>query len=176
LAAILLIVIWVIGFHLLRRLPEMRRVEEVEEPEPLGRFIAHYSLGDDRFEKVFDIKTPLGEDLGDCGVVISEIIDKGPPAKVTAFELWLFDKNDIRTVTKVLMSEYAYNDDLLRTRLARKGDLVLAEPGRRMILETATLEVEAEVMRMNYDEKASPPRSYFTDLEIELIARAKEGT
>jgi hypothetical protein len=107
-------------------------------------------------------------------VVISEIIGEGTPAKVTAFEVWLFDKNDIRTVTKVLMSEYAYNDDPLRTRLARKGDPVLAEPGKRMILEAATLKVEAEVLRMNYDEKASPPRSYFTDLKIELVVRAKE--
>ena len=34
----------------------------------------------------------------------------GEPKKVAALEIWLFDKNDIKTATKVLMSEHAYND------------------------------------------------------------------
>jgi hypothetical protein len=44
---------------------------------------------------------------GECGVGISETIGVGDPKKVTAFEVWLFDKNDIQTVTKVLMSAHA---------------------------------------------------------------------
>ena len=32
-------------------------------------------------------------------------------------EVWLFDKNDIRTVTKVLRSEHAYRDEALKSNL-----------------------------------------------------------
>ncbi len=85
-----------------------------------------YDLGHDTYDESFSIETPMGEFLGECGVGISETLGAGEPAKVTAFEVWLFDKSDIRTVTKVLMSPYAYNDSALRTRLAPKGDPVLA--------------------------------------------------
>ncbi len=70
---------------------------------------------------------------------ISEAIGVGDPKKVTALEVWMFDKSDIRTVTKVLASGFAYQDPALRTKLAAKGEIVLAEPGAEVILETTTL-------------------------------------
>ena len=117
----------------------------------------------------------MGEFLGECGVGISETLGAGEPAKVTAFEVWLFDKSDIRTITKVLMSQYAYNDDALRTRLAPKGDHVLAELGKDMVLETTSLRVDARVVDMEYDGEAMPPQSQFTKLTVELVARPIES-
>ena len=81
-----------------------------EEP-PMAQFMATYKLGDDLFDDSFSIDSPGGEFLGECGVGISETIGVGDPKKVTAFEVWLFDKNDIQTVTKVLMSAHAFHDD-----------------------------------------------------------------
>jgi hypothetical protein len=141
--------------------------------EPLGRFIADYTLGQDNYDQSFNIESSKSEFLGECGMGISEIIGEGAPASVTAFEVWLFDKNDIRTVTKVLMSKYAYHDDALRAKLAPKGEAVLVEPGKDIVLETASLRVDAEISEMAYDEKGAPPQSYFTKLTVSLTPRLK---
>jgi hypothetical protein len=104
---------------------------------------------------------------------ISETIGVGDPKKVTAFEVWLFDKNDIRTVTKVLMSEHAFRDEALKSRLAAKGEPVQAASGDIVALETATLTVTARVVDMAYGGGALPPHSFFERLTIELAAFKK---
>ena len=63
-----------------------------------------YVLGDDLYDESFSIDTASGDFLGEYGVGVSETIGVGEPKKVTALEIWLFDKNDIKTATKVLMS------------------------------------------------------------------------
>ena len=87
---------------------------------------------------------------------------------MTAFELWLFDKNDIQTVTKVAMSEHAYEDEKIRVRLESKGEPILAETGKTVLLETATLQLEARIVDMEYGEGAAPDRSFFERLTLEL--------
>jgi hypothetical protein len=142
---------------------------------PLGHFVTTYDLGHDTYDESFSIETPMGEFLGECGVGISETIGAGEPAKVTAFEVWLFDKSDIRTITKVLMSQHAYYDDALRDRLASKGDPVLAELGKSIVLETTSLRVDVRVVEMKYDSEAVSPQSQFTKLTVELVASPIES-
>ncbi|HVN53890.1 MAG TPA: hypothetical protein VMT46_06125, partial [Anaerolineaceae bacterium] len=113
---------------------------------PVAQFMTTYMAGDDLYDDSFSIDSPSGEFLGECGVGISDTIGVGDPKKVTAFEVWLFDKNDIQTVTKVLMSQHAINDPTISARLESKGEPVLAEPGKRIVLETATLQLEARVV------------------------------
>ncbi|MGE5223149.1 MAG: hypothetical protein ACM3PY_11985 [Omnitrophica WOR_2 bacterium] len=138
-----------------------------EEP-PMSQFMASYKLGDDLFDDSFSIDSPSGEFLGECGVGISEPIGVGDPKKVTAFEVWLFDKNDIQTVTKVLMSSHAFNDEAIRQKLAAKGEPLLATPGSQVVLETATLQLVARVVDMSYGEGALPPESFFENMILEL--------
>lgn len=145
-----------------------------EEP-PIGQYISTYILGDDLYDDSFSIETPSGEFLGECGAGISETIGVGEPKKVTATEVWLFDKNDIRTVTKVLMSEHAYNDQALRTKLAPKGEAVLATPAGVTVLETQTLRVQVRIIDLQYGGGALPPNSYFERLTVEIAAWPKEG-
>jgi len=140
---------------------------EEEEAAP-GHFITTYSLGDDSYDTSFSIETPSGEFMGECGVGIAEVIAEGPPDKVTAFEVWLFDKTDIRTVAKVLLSEYAYRDDALRSRLAPRGEAVLAGEGTVVALETDSLQLEAQVMELTYGRDDLPMNSFFSRLTIEL--------
>ncbi len=144
-------------------------------PPPLGHFVTTYDLGHDTYDESFSIETPMGEFLGECGVGISETLGAGEPAKVTAFEVWLFDKSDIRTITRVLMSQHAYNDDALRAKLASKGDPVLAELGKDVVLETTALRVDARVVDMEFDGGAVPPQSHLTKLTVELVARPIES-
>jgi hypothetical protein len=152
--------------------PPPEEWEGVGQP-PLGHFFTTYQLGEDTYDESFSIETPMGEFLGECGVGISETIGVGDPDKVTAFEVWLFDKSDIRTVTKVLMSEHAFQDSALRTRLASKGEAVLAEPGSPFMLETSGLQVRVDVSEMIYGESELPPRSFFSKLTVELVAMAR---
>jgi hypothetical protein len=143
---------------------------------PLGHFFTTYQLGEDTYDESFSIETPAGEFLGECGVGISETIGPGDPDKVTAFEVWLFDKTDIRTVTKVLMSEHAHKDGALRSKLASKGEAVLAQPGVPFSLETTGLNVTVEVTELEYGEGELPPKSFFSKLTVELMASAKAGS
>ena len=88
----------------------------------------------------------------------------------------MFDKNDIRTITKVLMTEHAYNNEALRTKLAPKGEAVLAQPGAPIELETQTLRIVATILNMKYGSEATPStNSYFESLTFEIAAYPKEG-
>lgn len=146
--------------------------EGVGQP-PLGHFITTYKLGEDTYDESFSIETPAGEFLGECGVGISETIGKNDPDKVTAFEVWLFDKSDIRTVTKVLMSDHAFHDEALRGKLAPKGEAVLAQAGVPFLLETSGLQVQVTVTDLAYGEGPLPSKSFFRQLTVELVAMAK---
>lgn len=146
---------------------------EGREP-PLAQFMTTYVLGDDLYDDSFSIDSPSGEFLGECGVGISDTIGVGEPKKVSAFEVWLFDKNDIQTVTKVLMSPHAYRDEATRQRLEAKGDPVLAQPGQEFILETARLQMVARIIDLQFGEGALPEESYFERLTLELAIWPKQ--
>lgn len=141
--------------------------------QPVVQFMTTYVLGDDLYDDSFSIDAQDGSFLGECGMGISETIGVGDPKKVMAFEVWLFDKNDIRTVTKVLMSEHAFRDEALKSRLAAKGEPGLVQQGDVVQMETASLVVTARVVDMAYGGGALPANSYFERLTIELAAYAK---
>lgn len=143
--------------------------------DSLATFRTIYTIGDDDYDDSFSIESPTGDFLGECGVGIGDLIGVGEPNKVAAFEVWLFDKNDIQTVTKVLMSRYAYQDEETRSRLAAKGDPAVAEAGGVVTLQTASLEVEARIVDLNYGESALPSESFFERLTIELRAWSRDG-
>lgn len=143
------------------------------EDPPLAQFMTTYMLGDDLFDDSFSVDSPAGEFLGECGIGIAETIGVGEPKRVSSFEVWLFDKNDIQTVTKVLMSSHVFNDEATRQRLAAKGEPVLSEPGNQIVLETATLQLLARVVDMSYGEGALPPESFFERLTLDLAVWPK---
>jgi hypothetical protein len=134
-----------------------------------------YVLGDDLYDESFSIDTGGGEFLGEYGVGVSETIGVGEPKKVAALEIWLFDKNDIKTATKVLMSEHAYNDPNIRARLEPKGDLNVIRPGEQVLLETETLQLLATAVDMEYGMGALPPNSYFERITLELAIWPRSG-
>jgi hypothetical protein len=144
-----------------------------ERAPPEAQFVTSYSLGDDHYDPSFSIELETGEFMGECGVGISDTLSAGEPSKVTAFEIWLFDKNDIRTVTKVLMSEYAFGDEALRTKLAPKGEPILAEIGDEVVLETKRLRVQARVLDLGYGSEELPANSFFSRLTLDLTAWVK---
>jgi hypothetical protein len=143
---------------------------------PIARFRTNYTRGHDAYDDSFSIENAGGEFLGECGVGISEVIGAGTPKNVTAFEVWLFDKNDIRTITKVIMSDHAFFDEAVKAKLAPKGEPVLARPNETIVLETASLIINAEITDLGYLAGGElPSQSTFDQFTIELSAWAKEG-
>ncbi len=192
---LLLLILVVLGFGIVYVLMKRRSVMDDEGPStyydmpesgpisdedinavPLARFPSNYTYGRDNFDDSHSIENTNGDFLGECGIGIAESIGADSPKNVTAFEVWLFDKNDIRTVTKVIMSDHAYFDDALKAKLAPKGEPVLARENEVIVLETAALIINAEIKEMKYGEGgALPPQSYFETFTIELSAWAKHG-
>jgi hypothetical protein len=142
---------------------------------PVTQTMTTYVVGDDLYDESFSIDTQGGDFLGEYGVGVSETIGVGDPKKVTALEVWLFDKNDIKTATKVLMSAHAFDDPELRSRLEAKGELVMLEPQGQIILETAALQLLVTVNDLEYGVGALPPESYFERVILELAVWPKEG-
>jgi len=149
--------------------------EAEQQVTPLARFQTTYVRGHDTYDDSFSIENAEGDFLGECGVGLSETIGADVPKNVTAFEVWLFDKNDIRTVTKVVMSDQAFFDEAIKAKLAPKGEPVLARPNETIVLETASLIVNAEITEMEYGSGTLPPQSFFERFTVELSAWAKEG-
>ncbi|MHB8629551.1 MAG: hypothetical protein ACYDBJ_13790 [Aggregatilineales bacterium] len=141
--------------------------------DPMARSMSTYLLNDDTYDDSFSIETPAGKFLGEMGGGISKVLGPDKPKKVSAFEIWVFDTIDTRTMTKVLASEYAFNDPGIRQELSAKGELVLAKPGAIVTLETQALLVQARVIDVSYGTGNTPPNSFFDRLTFELSAWPK---
>ncbi|MDL1941016.1 hypothetical protein FBQ99_01575 [Chloroflexi bacterium CFX2] len=149
--------------------------EELGLAPPITQTMTTYVLGDDLYDESFSIDTQAGEFLGEYGVGVAEVIGVGEPKKVTALEIWLFDKNDIKTATKVLMSQHAFSDLAIRSRLEPKGELVLVAPQSQILLETATLQLLATVVDLEYGKGPLPDGSYFERITLELAVWPRQG-
>ncbi len=180
---VILALVGVLAFRFLQgagRVPARRAREEVfapAEPEEggLGHFVTTYNLGDDGYDTSFNIETPGPESefYGACGVGFSEIMGEGSPDKIVAFEIWLFDKTDmdnVQTITKVVMSEFAYSNQILRAKMKDRGEPVLVQKGKPIVIDALGLRLKAEIVDFAYGTDPSlPPNSYFESLTTELV-------
>ena len=121
-----------------------------------------YRHGDDSYEESFTILGATGEYLGECGVSIADRLDLAAPSKVCALGVWVFDKNDpqFKSVMKVLMTPNAYNDPIIRNKLARLGDHVQAQNGM-FDISTETMRVEATISDLSVN-----PAGYFDNVNL----------
>jgi hypothetical protein len=154
---------------------EKTNFEQLGLAPPITQTMTTYVLGDDLYDESFSIDTQAGEFMGEYGVGVSEAIGVGDPKKVTALEFWLFDKNDIKTATKVLMSQHAFNDLAVRARLEPKGELIQVEPQAQILLETATLQLLATVVDLEYGKGPMPANSYFERITLELAVWPRQA-
>lgn len=144
-----------------------------QQQEPGTRIIhkaSVYLQGRGSYDDSFEIENEDKRFFGECGSTIAETIGEGSPEKVTAVEVWLFDKEDfVRTLTNVFVSEYAYNDPAIRSKLETKGNLILAQPQATTRLETKTLIMQATIVDMTYGTGTMPPNSYFENMTVEIV-------
>ena len=138
------------------------------QPSRAGKeFSAVYTQGDEGFDQSFDIEGPDGSYWGECGMTLSETV-QGDPTRATALEVWLFDKSDIRTVTKVLMSDFAYGNQGLREKLSSRGDALLLAPNLGFVLDAQTLRLMGKIVELEYDDLQAPARSSISRLRVQM--------
>jgi len=143
------------------------------EAMPSWEFEAIYKGEGMEFERTFALEDQKGNYFGDCGVGAAAFVGEDTQ-RVNALEVWLFDKSDIRTETKVLMSQHAYDDEATREELAAKGEPTLAAPGVTFSLVGHSLRARGEVEEVEYL-PGEPPNSAFARVSIRLRVSQQEG-
>ena len=138
------------------------------DDRPIGQYTFTYQYGDDLFDESESIDSPEGSFLGECGVSISESLGSDEPKRVTALEVWLFNNGQRETITKVVMSTYAYDDEATHSRLSMKGEPVLAEPGLEIPILTDSLQMAVQIVDMAYGNAGMPEESYFERMVLHL--------
>lgn len=134
-------------------------------------FEATYEGEGAEFDRTFTIEEKddegkVGQYFGECGVGAATFVGEDMQ-RVKALEVWLFDKSDIRTVAKVLMSPHAYGDQAIREEMAARGEPMLAVPGKTFPLVGHNLRAEAEIEDVQYL-PGEPPDSAFARVSIRL--------
>lgn len=153
----------------LTQIKETTSIPRIEAQLPIAQFVTCYQYSNNGiFDESFSIDLPDGEFLGECGIGISEMLETGERMLNTAFEIWLFDKEDIQTLTKILSSAYAFSNQCLHARMAPKGEIIMAQTGAQIILETNALRLEATVSETEYREWDGPAESAFEKLTVEI--------
>ena len=118
---------------------------------PHSTFLASYQLGDDLYRESFSIETTPGEFLGECGIDVAHVINDGPPKQISAFDIWLFDKNEIETKSIVLVTDISYQNDETRSRLSTIGKPFKIEVGKKYKLHTNNILLEISILDVFYD-------------------------
>ncbi len=148
--------------------------QDGEAMEPLRRWVGAYTTGQDNFDESFTVETDAGDFLGECGMGILDGFAAGSPKKVMAFDVWLFDKTDIRTISVPVMGKFAFEDDVLRGKLPPDSNPVLATEGGAFDIETSALLVKAKIEELAYGD-GPPEMSFFTTFKVSLSVYLKPG-
>ncbi|CAG0928180.1 hypothetical protein TFLX_00781 [Thermoflexales bacterium] len=184
--------------------PFVKASAQIMEPErwpdeaalPLAQFATTYTHGDDHYDLSFTIEAARRQFLGECGVGISKTAssrkskseaiseiptwlastgatpDKGKP--VTALEVWIFDKNDINTVTKVLRSAHGFYEPATRSSRNPVNDVLTIEPDQVVVLETKTLRMRVKVIAVEYCEDLTYSSGVFKQVSLQLAVWSKD--
>lgn len=145
---------------------------------PIIQRMTTYLPAYNSFDETFSVEDAADKFLGECGVSIAEDIGTDGSTKPTAFEVWLFDKDDyVRTMTHTYASGYAYNDPAMRARFQQKGPVTQITPGATVTVETASLRLQARIVDIKLGSDPSlPANSYFEKVTFELAVWPKQST
>ena len=175
--AVVIVVVLLIGnwyFKHSRKAPAKPQVVwEGEGPAPIKQWSGTYTLGQDNYDEFFTIETLEGDFLGESGMGILESIPGSKPKQVVAFDVGLFDKTDITTLSRVVMSEHGYYDEALQAKVQAnpQAEAILAKPDAEFVMETSALRVVAKIDELEYGEG----NAYFTKLKLSLDVFIREG-
>lgn len=134
-----------------------------------GEFETEYRLGDDDFYYAFTVESPEREFVGQCGIVIGDVLSAEQPQRVDAFDVWLFETQGSRTVTQVLASPYAFEDEAQQAKIMRRGEMYVAQPGATLTLEGTHLRLTVTVSDCLYLPWQNEEEAVFSQLAVRMV-------
>ena len=173
---VILLIVYLLGRQQFKKSQAPTKKEivwEGEGPPPFRKWTFDYSLGQNTYDEFYTIETDENDFLGECGMGILEAIPNTDPKQVVAFDVGVFDKTDITTLSQVVMSEFAFNDETTRAKVEANPQAVaiLAEPDKQFTFETSAMRAEAKIL----DLAVGDSNKYFDKLVVELALFLKEG-
>lgn len=144
-------------------------IQKSDEKSRMGALVEYattYTQDDEHFDLSFPVEN-ASEYLGEYGVNIAKAFGV-KSEKVIALEIWIFDKNGSQSASKILMSEFSYTNDALKTELGRKGEVVQVVAGETIQIETASLRLQAAIQEVEYDTSQPNPRTIFKKVVMKI--------
>jgi hypothetical protein len=146
----------------------LRAASPIDGENLISTYATTYVHGDERYDDGFPINGTNGEMIGECGASVAEKIGLDSPAPVVALAVWVFDKSDFHSKTKMLLTPYAFRTELIRNKAAERGELVQARPGGMFEVLTTQLRVEIAVRDLQFRPVGGDPEGCFGRLELEF--------
>ncbi len=158
------------------------RQPEPQGPSLLGEFTAHYRLGIPDYDESFTVLAEGAdgaEPLGACGMGAHREFEMGDGGgeHIWALDVWLYDRQDIRSHSQLLVSQ-AVPRERLQSHTDSAGTVtgepLVPEPGMRFTLAGRHLQLECQVRRVMYVE-SGPAEGAFAELELAMTVSRGGG-
>lgn len=172
-----IIVFLVLRYFAKQREAAMNRKKEIvyegEGSPPIMQWESAYTLGRTPYDESITLETKDGDFLGEAGIGINDEVPGSGSKEVMDFDLWVFDKTDINTYSRILMTEKAYNDEALRAKIEANplAEPILAKPGEKINIESKTMHIEAVLEEVAVDETGT----HFENLKVKMNIFLQEG-
>lgn len=150
---------------------------------PAGlRFQSGYAFGEDPYDEVHPITDrETGSLIGACGLSAELKLSEDIPGHYYAFSFWAHDyvgDGNLRRIA--LVSKWAKAKapaELVRwTERSRVDEVVVANPGIRLLIDTANLAIDVNIASFRYGSDAeAPPDAYFSSLDATFDVQMKNS-
>ncbi|MDM8529418.1 hypothetical protein QUF58_14585 [Anaerolineales bacterium HSG24] len=170
----ILFALWIIRR---RTAADMARKKEIvyegEGVPPILQWSSTYTLGRNPYDESFTLETEDGDFLGEAGIGMNNVVEGSDSGQVKDFDVWVFDKTDINTYSRIVMSEVAYNDEELRNRVELNplAKAVWAKQGDTTTIESKTMRIEVKMEEVEFDES----KLFFNNLKVTINVFLQEG-
>ncbi len=145
---------------------------------PVMRAVSTYVKGQN-YDDSFAIELgPEQENqfLGECGISAATRVGQ----ELQAVEFWGFDMAAQETLTKIFTAPAALTEPAMLATLAERvkdpaNDIVAAEPGAFLVVESSAILIQAEIKSVICNYGGGRPNSDIESLQIELLAWHKQN-
>ncbi|GEM_PF-647995 len=147
--------------------------------EPVMQNISIYTKGRN-YDDSFAIE--LGPDqgnqfLGECGAGIATKVE----GELESVEFWGFDMATQATLTKIFAAPGAINNPTLQAKVSNRvanpaTDIVAAEPGAKLNLDTEAIRIQAEIASISYNDAGGAPNSGIENMQMKIVTWQKQGS
>ncbi len=144
------------------------------------RFSSRYEFGEDPYDEVHPVNDKIsGELIGACGFSAELKLSDEFPGRYYAFSVWAHDYVGGSKLKSVgIVSKWAKSKappQLVRwSESGKAAEVVVANPGMRLLIDTAKLAIDVNISSFRYGGDAlAPPDSYFSSLVVNFDVKIK---